>query len=139
MLPILWIPAWAVEAPPSAPQAAVCTTPVQDHRAASASETRSVPPQEEEERTVDFTSGVQKVPEHCVCLPFLEKTCLLLGLPTNLPSSSVLGTESLLPNSLPCGMRETPSVAMLLPGLSSLSPLPSAGPRSFSTLLAGSY
>lgn len=63
----------------------------------------------EEERTLDFTSGIQKAPEYCVCLPSLEKPCLL-GLPSNL-SSSVLGTERFLPNSLPYGMRETPSVA----------------------------
>lgn len=49
----------------------------------------------EEERTLDFTSGIQKAPEYCVCLPFLEKPCLL-GSPSNL-SSSVLGTERLLP------------------------------------------
>lgn len=66
----------------------------------------------EEERTLDFTSGIQNAPEYCVCLLLLEKPCLL-GSPSNL-SSSMLGTERLLPNSLPYGMRETPSVALLL-------------------------
>lgn len=87
----------------------------------------------EEERTLDFTSGIQKAPQYCVCLPLLEKPCLL-GSPSNL-SSSVLGTERLLPNSS-WDERDT-LCGPASPVLASPSPLLSAGDLSLSLYPSG--